>query len=72
MTLGVSSGDMTDCCLVRTRIEMLRMSSSPPKVHQECGDTQGPVITALGAGIVRSPDSILLVLRSEALNKALG
>lgn len=72
MILGVSSGDMTDCCLVRTRIETLRMSSSPPRVHQECGDTQGPVITALGASIVRPPDSILSVLRSEALNKALG
>lgn len=47
---------MTDCCLVRTIIEMLKMSSSLLKVHQECGDPQGPVITALGASIVRSPD----------------
>lgn len=57
MTLGVNSGDMAGGCLVRTRTEKPRVSSSPQKVHQECGGSQSPVVTALGDSTIGSPDS---------------
>lgn len=53
MTLEVDSGDMAGCCLVRTKTECLPLLQR----FIRSVEAHRPVVTALGASIVRSLDS---------------